>query len=517
MARQKAFEPFNEKDDARYNEWKNEDHTDEAIPNIPGFITDFVYATRGREIASLYAVWSAIFAISSVLQRDAWMMDRHGDPWLDREYINMYLLMIGPAGCGKSSAIKVIQKVLAGAMFQLKESGKAILERKDATIISNMSTPEAFLSALHAHTKDPETKQRRQILDKESKEEGIQTIKAIGNGLALISEFGSLLGKAKYMETMSTILLDLYDCPSMYRWNTVKRGHINIPEVFYNLVGATTLDSVASNVNTAIMQDGFLSRTILAYVDGFPRSRVERFKTNCSVKDLIIRLTWIAETQTGAYMLSQDARNKYREWYEDFMRKMNKNPEKAGYMIRNRGLVLKVATILKISDYTPGHEVELEHLEAAFKLVNYTYKSSDHLINYMANSSLAGAKQFVLKLVSNKKAGVTRRTLALKIGKYPADIVDQALKELWMEGKITVIQNGGKNYGKSPECLPTERYTKRRINSKSSEFRPKNTEKSEVYERDTEYVSEWDSGDDDSQNDGDESVVDIRSAQRVWG
>jgi energy-coupling factor transporter ATP-binding protein EcfA2 len=448
------------------------------------------------------------------LQRDTWFTPPDGDPWLDKEFLNMYLLMIGPAGCGKSSAINIVQKILAATMHELLEDEDGMMKRKDAAIISNMSTPEAFLSTLYQHTRGEENT-RRQIMVTDSDGQP-RLVKATANGIAIISEFGSLLGKQKYMEGMSTILLDLYDCPTSYKWNTVKRGSIAIPEVFYNMIGATTADSVASNVNTAILQDGFMSRTIMAHVPNFPRERSFRFKTQCSMSDLARRLIWVAKTQQGNFQLSKDAARYYHDWYGKFMKKMNSNPDQAGYMIRNRSLALKVAVILKISDYTPGRIVRIEHLKAAFKLIDYTYMEVADLINYFGNAQIGATKKAILHFVGARSSGATRRTLALNIKKYKTEVVDQALQDLWLEGKIATVDSKGDSiYGKKPEGFPAERYALVRVKHRDKSFVIE--EPSGISSGSEEYVLERRASHDDSQDDEEEPLGNILSPERVWG
>jgi hypothetical protein len=385
-------------------------------------------------------------------------------------------------------------------------------------MISNMSTPEAFLSTLAAHTKNEEGK-RKQIMIKD-KDGQNRMVNATSNGIGLVSEFGSLLGKSNYQQGMGTILLDIYDCPEAYRWNTVKRGHTLIPEVYFNMLGATTADSISSNVNSSILEDGFMSRTIMAHIPGFPRKRDFRYRTACSMADLSKRLLWIAKTQVGAYHLTRDAQEYYSQWYDVFMDKMDKQPEKAGYMIRNRGLALRIAVLLKMSDYKPGKTVTIEHLKAAFHIIEMTYREVADLISYFANAKVGGAKKAIMSIVQVSRAGTTRRVLANKISRYNADTVDEALKELWLEGKIIVISTkGDATYGIEPEGKPGERYAKNVPKHQDKEFRPvfEPFGEDELPERSEEPIFERDISSEDSEDDEEESLGDIFSPQREWG
>ena len=234
------------------------------------------------------------------------------------------------------------------------------------------------------------------------------------------------------------------------------------------------------------------------------------------MSDLARRLIWIAQTQTGNFQLSPDAQRYYEDWYQKFMKKMNNNPDKAGYMIRNRSLALKLAVIFKISDYKPGKIVHIEHLKEAFKLIDYTYMEVADLINYFGNAQIGAAKKSVLHYVGARPSGATRRTLALNITKYKTEIVDQAILDLWLEGKIATVNSKGDSiYGKKPEGFPAERYALVRIKHKDKTFELEDEEP--VFAGSEEYVLERRSSDDDSEDEETEPVGNILSTERVWG
>ena len=510
----RAFEPFDETQDPRYLEWKNEDPTDISIPDIKGFVTDYVYATRGREIASLYGVWSALFLISSVIQRDAWFTPPHGDKWLDREYLNMYVLFVGPAGCGKSSAISYLSKVYSVVNMQLAQDEEPIMQRKLPATVSNMATPEAFLSSMFAHImiKDDadNTKHTRKSFLGKNDDGSIKVVKAIANGIGLISEFGSLLSKNSYQAQMSTILLDLYDSPAKYEWNTIKRGKLFLPEVFFNFVGATTVDGLSSNVNPSVMKDGFMSRTIVATIKGFTRKRHFRFSTACNVDILSKRLLWIAKSSFGAYTFDNASANLYKEWYEKFMHDMNKHPDKAGYMIRNRTLVIKLSILLKISEYTPGNIIEERHLKAAMSLVDYTYKNMSWLVNTFGNALTAQARESVTRLLLTESNGATRRKIAKTLANYSTEIINTVLNDLWIEGSVFLITSGGKlSYEKRPEFTPNERYT--------LSITARKEIKRELQTSSEGHVSKRKVSNTNSKSDAEKQVGDILSVEKVWG
>ena len=504
----RSFEPFDETKDSKYLSWKGEDSTDKFIPNIPGFITDVVYATRGREVASIYAVWGALYMMSSVIQRDAWYTPPEGDDWLDRDYLNLYTLFIGPAGSGKSATITLIQKILTGCNVQFMESTDPYMRRKAFTPVSDVSTPEAFLGQMASHSKGEDGKTRRVIIGKVGEKE--EELKAWSNANAMLSEFGALLNKKQYNDSMSTNLLTLYDSPKNFSWSTVKRGMVHIPDVYLNIIGASTADGMTSNVDPKILEDGFMSRVIMCYSSTYSRSRPFRFKTGCSMQTLIKRLMWIAEKNRNTFSLSRASEEWFFTWYEDFMRKMNANPEKAGYMIRNRTSIIKIAILLKISEYGTGHEIDIHHLKAADKLLKQTYDAVSDLIGYFTDAQLGAARRAVESALLRVSGGLTRRMLAQRINRFRSDSIDYAIKDLYLRGQLRVIDDSGDEKGE-PKFFPEERYIYERLKFKYDDFEP------EVHSASEGSVLERDSSSGDSRGSEQESVGDIPDTPQSWG
>ena len=169
-----------------------------------------------------------------------------------------------------------------------------------------------------------------------------------------------------------------------------------------------------------------------------------------------------------------------------------------------------------MSDYKPGKIVHIEHLKAAFKVIEATYKEVADLIDYFTNAKVGGAKKAVIRLLASKTAGMTRRGLANKINRYNAETVDIAIVELWLEGKLSAVNDkGDKKYGKKPEGFPSERYVATRLKHKDPDFDLTPAFNLSGGSEDT--VSGWDASEEDSQDDEEESAGDLFSPEREWG
>ena len=509
------FEPFNEEDDLRHLKWKNEDPTDKYIPSTKGFITDFVYSTRGREVTSAYAVWGALYMISSVLQRDSYFLPPDGDSWLDRDYLNMYTLLIGPAGSGKSASINVIQKVLSGVNKAFKENENVKMKIKEFAQISDASTPEAFIKQMSQQSmvshkaEDGVTHSQRKVAVGQGNDGPATQLKHWSNANAMLSEFSSLLNKKKYNESMSATLLTLYDCPEMYKSSTIGRGVTTLPEVHLNIIGASTADGMTSSVDPKALEDGFMSRVIMVYVPDYVRRRPTRFKTDCTTGTIIHRLTWIAENAGGQYTFSKEAERWFASWYNNFMDNMNKNPEKAGYMIRNRVLIIKLAILLMISEYKTSKSIEVKYLKEASKLIKTTYGEVADLIGYFTDAQLGATRRALEASLLNVKSGLTRQQLARKLSRFRDESVDSALKTLYLRGQVTVIDDAGEEKS-DMHFYPKERYIYERINGRLTK------ENVDLYGEGESSISEGSTSYTDSKGSEQEPVGNLLDPEEGW-
>src|SRR6056297_1303363 len=114
--------PYSEKDVTKV--WQDEEW-DANLPQ-PGFLTDLVLTTRGIETPTKFAIWSGIFAISTILKRDAYLN------WGFKPlYPNMYIILVAPPRmCAKSTVIDICEDIFLGLDDLLKSVDLKLAFRK---------------------------------------------------------------------------------------------------------------------------------------------------------------------------------------------------------------------------------------------------------------------------------------------------------------------------------------------------------------------------------------------------
>jgi len=333
---------------------------DSLLPS-PGFITDFVYATKWWATPSKFATWGALFAISTILKRDAWLK------WADKRlYCNLFACVVAdPAFFAKST---LTDAFVEGALMKVEGYLRDPMwrARKDLRIYHGGVTGEAMYKELatpidiHWETE-------------EGKEAKLK--RPYSYGAVISSEMGVFLSDKKYAGVnLIQRLDDLYSSKDTDDVVTISRGRETLKDVYFTILGATTPGALKKALPKSAVSDGFLSRMLFIYQPPlekwfeFPQSFI-------STDTLAERLAWIATHHHGEYTLSKEAAEEYSREYHEFMRHVQKvgtgDPE-AISRARLTTYRLKVAMLIRCSRYEEGNEISLEDYRQARDIMEST-------------------------------------------------------------------------------------------------------------------------------------------------
>ena len=421
----------------------NPDPGDEVLPKRKGFITDCVFRHRGKEITTLFTIWSTLFILSSVIKREAWI--RFGSK---RLFTNFYCVLVGPAGIAhKTEAINDAVELLDKFVDYIEDEDLKLM--KTINVIADKASPEAFLEALQPKLKEPKGKIGFQFKDKDGKpklhpETGrpmwyFKTAEAA----VVAHEFATFAGLQKYNAGLTDNLLALYDCERPFSWRTVKRKRIELKNLHTTLIAGTTLTSFRSSLSEGTRSDGFLSRTVLVYC---PKTEGRRFsrprKVPCapSQDDLAKRLEWIARNTIGEFDLSPEADRYYDRWYDRWRDELESDPQYQGLKSRVNVLVLKVALLLRVQRYDSRDRViDLQDVKEAIMIVKKTWFEALPMVRGFEGET----KPFIGKLEEYiRSRGEVPRMQLQRQGKFTAAELREGLTMLAEEGKIEIYKDG---------------------------------------------------------------------------
>lgn len=206
----------------------------EITHETPCFIEAFVRATEDLGIPTPYLLWGAIYAVATALGRHVWGVNRKGE-----FYPNLYVMLIGPPGTGKTQVGDLIWPFL-------NDLGVRIAPEyiSQAAMISELA---------HAY---------------ESRRLDGQTMIDAHHLAILSSEFAETF--QGYDPGTLAILSRWWDCPMEVRErkrHLVKQNEepIIVPKVCCNMLTGIQPGILAYEFPKQAWQGGFLARTIFVY------------------------------------------------------------------------------------------------------------------------------------------------------------------------------------------------------------------------------------------------------------
>lgn len=413
------------------------------MPRTPGFVTDFVASLRGNEVPVAFSSWCAILALSSALKRETWYR------WHpERLYPNFYLILVGPAGEAKKGvAIGQFSAVLQGMTEYITAYNVRVM--KEMKVFEDKITSEGLAKFLKTYLRGSVIP----LLDSEGKvlmRDGHPvTYKKTAELTIVAEELGTLMSKARYNEDLITNLTALYNTKSRGSELTVKRGKVEMPNLFTNLIGGTTPDAFRESIPRAALNEGFLSRTIVCYQKACVQCYPDPISFGPKREELSSRLAWIAENTVGEWRLSPEAKKLYDAWYERNKKAFDFTRFHSSQRSRFSIHLLKLALILSAQRYVVHRKeetrvIDLEALEDAINLLEATMETAPAVIEEVEASALGRLEHRIHNYLLEHPTGATRTRL-MQNQHLTAQEVTTVISDMFNGGKIGILRDGKKS------------------------------------------------------------------------
>lgn len=253
-------------------------------------ISEYIsYASESSEVPATFHRWAVIAGIGAFLGRQYYF--HHGHFTL---YPNIYAMLIGSPGTRKSSAIKLMKKILIEAGYN--------------TVAADKTTKEKFLMDLAGETGDFDGTGKSKLSPEELLDQNLFGGGEETNGDAevfiMADEFNDFFGNGN-IEFIS-LLGTLWDYSGVYR-NRIKNGKsISINNPTISILGGNTPTGFSLAFPTEILGQGFFSRILLIHGEpngkriAFPKSP-DQLETSGLIKRLRdIRLHSIGQAKLGS-------------------------------------------------------------------------------------------------------------------------------------------------------------------------------------------------------------------------
>lgn len=298
------------------------------------FLRSYQDFVGNLEVPPSYHTFCSLVALAALTQRKVYTMK--GD--YIRIYPNLYVILVGPPGIGKNTAMEVTEDLLHH--FKLPVSAESVTREK---LILDIQAQEQILAHLPADDK----------------------YRMISPYTCFATELSEFLGAGGI--GMISFLTDIYS-RNLYEVRTKNKGVVKLNGPFLNLIAGTTPDWITTYLKDDIISGGFSRRCIFVY-------ETARFGSNPLPKITPqMRAAWekvVERSETirklaGPFKWSDEATRFFVNWYPTRLAKPD--PNLLGYYETKDIQMLKVAMLVALSEQD---ELVLErhHMTAALDLL----------------------------------------------------------------------------------------------------------------------------------------------------
>lgn len=374
------------------------------------FIGQYMQYCEGSETPYAYDFWTGLWLLSVAVGRGI-VVDRAGAP----VHLNMFAILVAESGVTRKST--AVRRAVTFAR-QLCDERNLLIESK--------ITPEKLEYDLMLQTVEYDTAQATIAID----------------------ELVKFLGKEKYVETMPTLLTDLYDCPEIRTGGgSLVRGRTLLRNIYLNFLSASTPAWLLRAVNPDVIEGGFTSRVVFVVserpkrLSPFPVAPSSELRRSIEQR---LHVTRTRASEIERIALSEGAIKKFVNWYKS--RELKRDPFRSSFQSREDAHVLRIAALLSISEDV--WEIQAAHIVAAIKLITETREDGAAIFEGTGTNSklILGVDALRDKLLAAGMGGTKQSDLTKSMQRYmSAEHVKVALElmhELDMVQKFANVQVG---------------------------------------------------------------------------
>lgn len=336
---------------------------------VDGWLDGFLELTDNTEPPRMFKLWTGISTVAAVLQRKCYLS------W-GREtfYPNLYIILVGPPAARKGTALK---------------EGKNLLNKIGVTFSADETSRQKLITSLK------ESAAAEQGPDGKLNYHASMTI--------FSSELTVFLGyDAKDMLAM---LCKWFDCEDRFIYDTHGRGREEIPNVWTNLIGATTPAQLQASLPEGAVGSGFTSRVVFVYEEDKEKVVIkpEIFASDIELEErLLVDLGEIRNIY-GEFQLEPQAEAMYESWR---MKAEKKNPffeSRLDYYVQRRPTHLFKLSMIYSACRGGDMVVTCQDLQKAIWTLEETEKKMPQVFAGVGANPLAGIQTKIQQLVQQKK------------------------------------------------------------------------------------------------------------------
>ncbi len=336
---------------------------------LTDWLDSYMEYTDNSEPPVLFRLWTAISVLAAALQRKCYV-----DWGMLTFYPNLYIILVGPSGTRKGTAMYPGQDLLRELGVSLAADAttlQALIRRLKETNSTQLS-PETGLPVFHS-------------------------------SMTIFSKEFTVLYKN---DELIASLCDWYDCDAKWKYDTKNSGTDEILGVWVNMIGATTPDMVRSSLPLDAIGGGLTSRIIFVAEQNKAKTVAMPF---LSEEQLAIKHQLFADLEkismlVGRFKCTKNFMEYWVEWYTriDSSPPIFDSSKFSGYMQRRPNHAMKLSMIMSISR-SSEMVLRQKDLERAIKLMEITERNMPTVFDGVGENPVASLVPRITAFMSIQK------------------------------------------------------------------------------------------------------------------
>jgi len=334
----------------------------------------------------IYNKWTAIHCLSATLKRSVYVIRG-----FYKIYANQYIILVGPPGVGKGTAINP-----AISLTKLSDTTNYISDRTTAEKIIDIlaagfpkivTTSNAGMSVTGSNPNPNVTLVQ-----------GTLGVLSDTSASIISTELPMLLNGS---ELMLPLLCELWD-KNEFDYNTKTKGSRRIKDLCVGLLGGCVPDYIRKLNKDAMasINSGFTSRCIFVFASDKAKKIAWPLAKQGSQleQDLIEDLKYIQNTLQGQFKFDMAAYKAIKDYYDDIKPEKFDTEVTGNFKARMLSHILKCCMTLSIAE-SDSLSIELPHVEEAIKLIEDVLATLDVTFRNVGESNMLVAMERVMDYV----------------------------------------------------------------------------------------------------------------------
>lgn len=355
------------------------------------FLRDYLEYATGNEAPEMFHVWGGYTALSAAVSRRVWL------PFEDTAiFPNVYVMYVGPAGNGKTWAMRKVKRVLA--------------ELSDVPISGSVETPPGLWRFMMGDPKkDPPVPSP--VAYPVRWPDGV--VREIHPMTIIANEFINFISidAGGWINALN----DIYD-EDIYKYRTKNMGEDILVGPYIVLLGALT-NEVASDLQKArIISTGLARRTLFQYGErrwDDPHPKPSFTDTQRAARDRCIQHLRALQKIGGPFQWNNKVDTWWTEWYNSYLGDVPKQaPALQSWFASKSIQVLKLAMLTCLSE-TSGLDLEVGHFRASLELLEVLEKDLIRIFGGVGRNELAAVALKIGEYIEARDVPVSKRDLKI--------------------------------------------------------------------------------------------------------